>query len=415
MMRLVQSVADQICGVLTRLQLDEERRQLEQQYHQAQKMEAIGHLTGGVAHDFNNILTIILGLTDLLRNKADRQSDQRTKLDQIYRSAERAADLVRQLLAFSRQQILQPTPLNFNNVLLQFENMMKRIIGADIDMVTELDPNLDIIKADQGQMEQVVMNLVVNARDAMPNGGRLTIETANVVLDEKYTSQHVDVQPGPYVMLAVSDTGTGIEKDLLPQLFMPFFTTKPKGEGTGLGLATVHGIVKQSGGHVWVYSEPGQGTSFKIYMPRYENEGAGDTTDQQDDTDSEVIGGNERILVVEDDEALKEIVSNTLSGYGYTVWTAGRASDALDVFTSQNKDIDLLLTDVVIPGEENGVRLAQRLSEKRSRLKVLYMSGYTNNAIVHHGILDPGVNYIQKPFLQEDLARKIRKTLDAEA
>ncbi len=412
-LHLVQRVADQICGVLTRLQLEEERHQLEQQYHQAQKMEAIGHLTGGVAHDFNNILTIILGLAELLRINADDQSDQRKKLDQIYSSAERAADLVRQLLAFSRQQIMQPTPLNFNNILVQFENMMERIIGEDIIMVTQLDPDLDIIKADQGQMEQVVMNLVVNARDAMSRGGRLTIETANVVLDEKYTSQHVDVQPGSYVMLAVSDTGTGIDKELLPKVFMPFFTTKAKGEGTGLGLATVHGIVKQSGGHIWVYSEPDKGTCFKVYLPKYDTKEADDSIGRKNDMTSEVIGGDESILVVEDDEALKEIVFNTLSGFGYIVWTADRASAAFDVFAAQDNAVDLLLTDVRIPGEENGVRLAQRLSEQQPRLKVLYMSGHTNSAIVHQGVLDPKVNFIQKPFLQEDLARRVRQTLDA--
>ncbi|MGD9007300.1 MAG: response regulator [Desulfobacteraceae bacterium] len=411
-LRLVQRVADQICGVLARIQLEEQRRQLEQQYYQAQKMEAIGHLTGGVAHDFNNILTVILGLTDVLRIEADLQSDQCKKLDQIYSSAERAADLVRQLLAFSRQQILEPAPLNFNDILTQFEDMMARIIGKGIEMVTQLDPDLDIIKADQGQMEQVVMNLVVNAQDAMPQGGRLTIETANVVLDETYTSQQVDVRPGPYVMLSVSDTGTGIGKELLPKVFIPFVTTKAKGEGTGLGLATVHGIVKQSGGHIRVSSEPDQGTCFKVYLPRYDKKEAKHTIKRQSDTASGVIGGNESILVVEDDEALKEIVSDTLSGFGYTVWAADRASAALDIFTAQGNAVDLLLTDVAILGKENGVRLARQMSKQHPGLKVLYMSGYTSNTIVHQGILDPGVNHIQKPFLQKDLARKVRQTLD---
>jgi PAS domain S-box-containing protein len=411
-LRLVRRVADQICGVLARIQLEEQRRQLEQQYYQAQKMEAIGHLTGGVAHDFNNILTVILGLSELLRNEADLQSGQHKKLDQIYSSAERAADLVRQLLAFSRQQILQPAPLNFNEILVQFENMMRRIIGEGIDIATKFDPNLDIIKADQGQMEQVVMNLVVNARDAMPQGGRLTIETANVVLDETYASQQVDVRPGPYVMLSVSDTGTGIGKELLPKVFLPFFTTKAKGKGTGLGLATVHGIVKQSGGHVRVASEPDQGTCFNVYLPRYDKKEAEHTIKRKNETTSEVIEGNESILVVEDDEALKAIVLDTLSGFGYTVWTADRASAALDIFTAQGKAVDLLLTDVVILGEENGVRLARQMSEQHPRLKVLYMSGYASDTIVHQGVLDPGVNYIQKPFLQQELARKVRETLD---
>jgi signal transduction histidine kinase/ActR/RegA family two-component response regulator len=411
-LRLVQRVADQICGVLARIQLEQQRHQLEQQYHQAQKMEAIGHLTGGVAHDFNNILTVILALSDLLRNEADLQIAQHNKLDQIYSSAERAADLVRQLLAFSRQQILEPTPLNFNDILIQFENMMERIIGKGIEMVTQLDPDLDIIKADQGQMEQVVMNLVVNARDAMPQGGRLTIETANVVLDETYASQQVNVRPGPYVMLSVSDTGIGIGKELLPKVFIPFFTTKVKGKGTGLGLATVHGIVKQSGGHIRACSEPDQGTCFKVYLPRYDKKGAEHAIKRKNDTVSGVIGGNENILVVEADEALKKIVFDTLSGFGYTVWTADRASAAIDIFTTQGDDVDLLLTDVAILGEENGVRLARQLSEQHPRLRVLYMSGYTNNTIVPQGVLDPGVSYIRKPFLQKDLARKVRQTLD---
>jgi CheY-like chemotaxis protein len=261
-------------------------------------------------------------------------------------------------------------------------------------------------------MEQVVMNLVVNARDAMPQGGRLIIETTNVVLDEAYTSQQVDLRPGSYVMLSVSDTGTGIGKELLPKVFIPFFTTKAKGKGTGLGLATVHGIVKQSGGHIRVSSEPDQGTCFKVYLPRYDKKEAKHTIKHKSDTASGVIGGNESILVVEDDEALKEIVFDTLSGFGYTVWTADRASAALDIFTAQGNAVDLLLTDVAILGKENGVRLARQMSEQHPRLKVLYMSGYTSNTIVHQGILDPGVNYIQKPFLQQELACKVRQILD---
>jgi CheY-like chemotaxis protein len=246
----------------------------------------------------------------------------------------------------------------------------------------------------------------------MPQGGRLTIETANVVLDETYASQQVDVRPGPYVMLSVSDTGTGIGKELLPKVFLPFFTTKAKGKGTGLGLATVHGIVKQSGGHVRVASEPDQGTCFNVYLPRYDKKEAEHTIKRKNETTSEVIEGNESILVVEDDEALKAIVLDTLSGFGYTVWTADRASAALDIFTAQGKAVDLLLTDVVILGEENGVRLARQMSEQHPRLKVLYMSGYASDTIVHQGVLDPGVNYIQKPFLQQELARKVRQTLD---
>ncbi len=410
--RLVQSVADQISGVLTRIQLDEDRRQLERQYFQAQKMEAIGQLTGGVAHDFNNILTVILGLSDMLRQAEDPQGSKRARLDQIHGAAGRAADLVRQLMAFSRQQILLPVPLNFNSILQQFEKMLNRIIGEDIEMATVLEPDLGMVRVDQGQMEQVLMNLAVNARDAMPHGGRLTIETANVVLDEAYASRHLGVQPGAYVMVAVSDTGIGIDKSLMPQVFEPFFTTKPKGEGTGLGLATVHGIVNQSGGHIWVYSEPMQGTSFKIYLPVYEQDGSEDQTGQRTNGAAKVTGGAETILVVEDDEALRDIVLNTLSGFGYTVWTADRATAADDILAAQDNAVDLLVTDVIIPGKENGVRMAKRLCQKQPQMKVLYMSGYTNNAIVHHGVLDPGVSFIQKPFLPDDLARKVRQTLD---
>jgi len=410
--RLVQSVADQISGVLARIQLDEDRRQLERQYFQAQKMEAIGQLTGGVAHDFNNILTVILGLSDMLRQAEDPQGRKRARLDQIHGAAGRAADLVRQLMAFSRQQILQPVPLNFNTILRQFEKMIDRIIGEDIEMVTVFESDLGMVKVDQGQMEQVLMNLVVNARDAMPHGGCLTIETANVVLDEAYAGHHVGVQPGPYVMVAVSDTGIGIEKSLLPQVFEPFFTTKAKGEGTGLGLATVHGIVNQSGGHIWVYSEPGEGTSFKIYFPVHVEDGSEDLAGRITEVASKAIGGVETILVVEDDEALREIVFNTLSGFGYTVLTADRATAADNILATHDHTVDLLVTDVIIPGKENGVHLAKRLCAGQPGMKVLYMSGYTNNAIVHHGVLDPGVSFIQKPFLPDDLARKVRQTLD---
>lgn len=410
--RLGQSVADQISGALTRIELDEDRRQLEKQYFQAQKMEAIGQLTGGVAHDFNNILTVILGLTELLRLQEDPRNPKRADLDQIYSSAEHAAALISQLLAFSRQQILQPIPLNFNTVLQQFEKMLKRIIGEDVELLTVLDPDLAMVKADQGQMEQVLMNLTVNARDAMPYGGRLTIETANVVLDANDANRLLNMHPGTYVMVAVSDTGTGIEKSILPHVFEPFFTTKDKGEGTGLGLSTIYGIINQSGGHIHVESEPGQGTTFKIYLPQLEKEATDRHAGRQDKDLSEVTGGSETVLVVEDDEVLRGIVFNGLTSYGYTVLTADRASTASDLFAAHDNAVDLLLTDVVIPGEENGVKLAKRLGEKRPHIKVLYMSGYTNKAIAHHGIVDTGMNFIQKPFLPEDLARKVRQTLD---
>ncbi len=410
--RLVQSVADQISGVLARIQLDENKRQLEKQYYQAQKMEAIGTLTGGIAHDFNNILTIIMSISDLMRRTTEPDSQLYPGLDHIYTASGRAASLVRQLMAFSRQQVLQPKKLDLNYTLQQFEKMLRRVIGEDVELVTDLDPDLGFVKADEGQMEQVIMNLVVNAKHAMPQGGRLTIETANVVLDEVYAGQHLDVKPGSYVMVAVSDSGIGIEKSNLSHIFEPFFTTKAKDKGTGLGLSTVHGIVNQSGGHVLVYSELGQGTCFKIYLPRYEKETSTDDADQQQRALSSIVGGSETILVVEDDEILRDIIAGILTEFGYTVLTADRASAATEIFDTHTKEIDLLLTDVIMPGEEDGVSLSRKLCSEHPRLKVIFMSGYTNSAMIQQRVLDRGRAYLQKPFLSEDLAQKVRMVLD---
>jgi len=408
--RLTRSVADQVSGVLARIQLDEGRHQLEAQYFQAQKMEAIGQLTGAVAHDFNNILTIILGVSDLMLLQQKPNSPLYEKIGQIKGAATKAANLVRQLMAFSRQQILQPDILDLNKIIGNFEKMLHRIIGEDIHLHTHYDPNLGLVKADPGQIEQVLMNLVVNARDAMPLGGELSIETSNVNLNKKGIHHYVDVMPGKYVLLCVSDTGEGMDAEIQAHIFEPFFTTKAKGEGTGLGLSTVHGIINQSGGHIWVYSEPGQGTVFKIYLPMIEEE---PITDKLiDEQFQEVPGGSETILVVEDDEILRKMVCETLKTFGYNTLEADCSASADTILSTRQKEIDLLVTDVVMPGTESGIQLAERYNQTLPQLKVLFMSGYTDKAIIHQGILKRKVNYISKPFLPIDFAQKVREILD---
>jgi PAS domain S-box-containing protein len=386
-----------------------EQKKIMAQYHQAQKMEAIGQLTGGVAHDFNNILTVILGVTDFINYEFSLEHRLKARLEQIQSAAERAADLVRQLLAFSRQQVLQPQVMNLNEVIVNFEKMLRRVISEDIVLETAFDKGLDPVKADPGQIEQVLMNLAVNARDAMPKGGRLTIETANVRLSKEYACQHVGVTPGNYVLLAVSDTGVGMDGETRNHIFEPFFTTKPKGEGTGLGLSTVYGIVNQSGGHIWVYSEPGQGASFKIYLPKVEFK---DQLDQRPQSIEKARGGTETILVVEDESIVRDLVRDTLRLYGYQILEAENGHQAQEVCEGHPEQIDLLLTDVVIPGGLSGRQLAERLTSRHAKMKVIYMSGYTNSAIVNHGILEPGIVFIQKPFMSFDLAAKVRQVLD---
>jgi PAS domain S-box-containing protein len=409
---LTRSVTDQVSGVLTRIQLNEERRELEGQYLQAQKMEALGKLTGGVAHDFNNILTVIMGVIELMNIQQGPNSPLRARLEQVHTAAVRAADLVRQLLAFSRQQILQPQVLNLNEVIANFGKMLQRVIGEDVTLETVCDPQLGQIMADPGQIEQVLMNLVVNARDAMPRGGSMTIETANVDLDESYARHHVGITPGPYVRLVISDTGVGMDETTRARIFEPFFTTKAKGEGTGLGLSTVHGIINQSGGHIWVYSEPGQGTSFKIYLPRLT---APAQQKPSNEPEASVGGGSETILVVEDEAIVRKLLHDTLTMYGYRILEADSGAKAQQIYAEHSGTIDLLLTDVVIPGGQSGPQLAAVLTARQPSLKVLYMSGYTDNAIVHQGVLDPGIAFIQKPFVPVKLAAKVRKVLDTPA
>jgi PAS domain S-box-containing protein len=396
----------QVLGVATDIT---RRKQLEDQLRQAQKMEAVGRLAGGVAHDFNNVLTAILGHAHMLLEDTPADDARRSDLTEIKAAAQRAAGLTHQLLAFSRKQMLQPKVLDLNGVVGNLDKLLRRLIGEDVELCTVAGSGLGTVKADPGQIEQVIMNLAVNARDAMPRGGKLTIETANVELDGLYAREHVSVQPGRYVMLAVSDTGVGMDDNVKAHLFEPFFTTKEPGKGTGLGLATVYGIVKQSGGNIWVYSEPGRGTTVKIYLPRVaavaEDVGAG--------PESQVsLAGSETILLVEDEEAVRRLASRVLKARGYTVLLAADGQEALETLQRHTGAIDLLITDVVMP-RMSGRELVEHVVPRRPDTKVLYISGYTDDAVVRHGMLDEGVMFLQKPFTPGGLARKVREILNS--
>jgi CheY-like chemotaxis protein len=331
------------------------------------------------------------------------------RIEAIDGSAQRAADLTKQLLAFSRKQILQPKVLDLNAIVMDLGKMLRRLIGEDIEFITRLNSNLGRVKADPGQIEQIIVNLAINARDAMPRGGTLTIETNNTKLDEQYASQHPEVRPGPHVMLGVSDTGTGIDPEIQSRIFEPFFTTKERGKGTGLGLATVYGVVKQSEGHIWVYSEPGRGTTFKVYLPRVEE--AAEIA-RRPDGRSSAAGGSETVLVVEDDDGVRALVRQVMSSAGYTVMECKNAVQALSMSTSYSGHMHLMVTDVIMPGA-SGRELAQKITRLRPGIRVLYMSGYTDKAIVHHGILDEGVAFLEKPFTPDRLLRKLREVLDS--
>jgi len=385
-----------------------ERKLMEMQSQQARRMEAVGRLAGGIAHDFNNLLTIIKGYTDLARGRAETP-ELKTDIDRIEDASERAAALVRQLLAFSRKQVLQPKNLDLNSVIGGLEQLLRRLLGEHVQLQTNLGARLGTIKADPSQVEQVVMNLVVNARDAMPSGGRLIIETCNAELDQKYASEHVTVKAGPYVMLAVSDTGVGMSAETVAHIFEPFFTTKGASRGTGLGLATTYGIVKQSGGYIWVYSEPGQGTTFKVYLPRFEEEAEATAAVK---VKRAAPMGSETILLVEDDEAVRELTEMVLKTYGYHVLVADEPKHAQKLSDTPGLDIALVLTDVVMP-TMSGRELVQRLTDKHPHLRVLYMSGYTDNVITSGGVLEPGLAFLQKPFTPVSLANKVREVLDA--
>jgi two-component system cell cycle sensor histidine kinase/response regulator CckA len=386
-----------------------ERLELEDQLRQAQRLEAIGRLAGGVAHDFNNLLTVIGGYTESLLEGRDRSKE--FELGQIAAAAERAAILTRQLLAFSRRQVLQPRVVGLNEVVEGVTPMLSRLIGEDLELVASLEPKLNRVLADPNQVEQVLLNLAVNARDAMPDGGRLTIQTANVELDDEYVAHHGESVAGPHVMLAVSDTGTGIDAETLAHMFEPFFTTKPVGTGTGLGLATVYGIVKQSGGSIWVYSEPGEGTTFKIYLPVTE---VALPLEGPRRPSKPAATGTETILLAEDEEPLRTLTATLLERHGYVVITATSANEALRIAEDNSRRIDLLLTDLIMP-ELSGPAVAERVSELVPGVKVLFMSGYADDLVLRNGILSPGAAFLEKPFSATDLASKVRATLDTAA
>ena len=380
-------------------------RSLETQLAQSQRLEAVGRLAGGVAHDFNNILTAIGGYTDLLLADMAPDDTRRQDVEEIHRAAQRAAALTHQLLAFSRRQVMQPKVVDLNALVADIEKMLRRLIGEDILFATVLHPRAGNVRADPGQLEQVIVNLAVNARDAMPNGGRLTIETRSIELDEAYRAQHPTVTPGPYVMLAVSDTGMGMDEETRSRIFEPFFTTKVRGKGTGLGLATVYGIVQQSGGHIWVYSEQDRGTTMRVYLPRVD--APAEKLARTGDPPPQNLRGTETILLVEDEAAVRAVTRQLLERNGYTVVEApdGPAALGLELAT-----LDLLLTDVVMPSM-SGRELADKLVARRPGLRVLYMSGYTDDAVVRHGMLEPGLAYLEKPFRPDTLLRKVREAL----
>jgi two-component system cell cycle sensor histidine kinase/response regulator CckA len=388
-----------------------DRKQLEGQLQQARRMEAVGRLAGGIAHDFNNLLTIIKGYTELGLARAKASPEVRADLERIEDASERAGGLVRQLLAFSRRQVLQPKVLDLNGIVEGLDKLLRRLMDEDIEMKTVVGKDLGRIKADPAQIEQVIMNLVVNARDAMTEGGRLTVETENVELDSAYARDHMTVRPGRYVMLAVSDTGMGMSPDTITHIFEPFYTTKESGRGTGLGLSTVYGIVKQSGGYVWVYSEPGHGTTFKVYLPRVE-EAVESLPIKKVGGEDRNRAGTETILLVEDEPQLRELTQSVLAARGYSVVEAKNPAEAAQLAEEYGTKIHLLLTDVIMPGI-SGRELAKRLSGKNPAMRVLYMSGYTYNVIAQGGTLERGVAFLQKPFTPRMLVEKVREVLDA--
>ena len=385
-----------------------EKAQLEEQLRQSQKLESIGRLAGGVAHDFNNMLSVILGYGEVLMQKLNPGDPLRDYVKQILEAGKRSASLTHQLLAFSRKQTLQAEVLNINDRLRNLEKMLRRLIGEDIDLQMALADNLALVLIDPGQFDQIIINLAVNARDAMPTGGKLTIATANVDIDEQFVKNHAGVVPGKYVMISMTDSGCGMDETVLAHLFEPFFTTKEKGKGTGLGLAMVYGIVKQSGGHIWAYSEPGNGSTFKIYLPPTQEKRQGQEVSITAEEDH--IGAGRRVLVVEDEEALRELLQTILSRLDFEVFFAANGGEALLLVEEQDLKPDLLITDVVMPGM-SGTVLVERLRSRQPDLKVLFMSGYTDKSIAPHGTLDPGMPFIQKPFTINDIAEKIRQVL----
>jgi two-component system cell cycle sensor histidine kinase/response regulator CckA len=383
------------------------RKALEAQLIHAQKMEAVGRLAGGVAHDFNNMLTVIAGYNRMILDELSTLDPLRGYAEEILKAADRAGALTNQLLAFSRRQVMQPRVINLNAVIAQTEKMLHRLIGEDVELIIILDRNTGNIKADPNHIEQAVVNLAVNSRDAMPGGGRLTIETANVHIDETYVKTHMGVKPGEFVMIAVSDTGHGMDSVTRQNIFEPFFTTKQQGKGTGLGLATVYGMVKQSGGDIWVYSEPGQGTTFKLYFPRV-TEPVSAGTAEESGLARQLC--SETVMLVEDEAQVRDLTQRMLKQLGYSVLTAAKGDEALEISSNHAGEIALLVTDVVMPNM-SGKQVADALVLTRPGLKVLFLSGYTDNTVGNHGVLDSNVNFLAKPFSRETLARKIREIL----
>ncbi len=385
-----------------------ERKQLETQLQQSRKMEAVGRLAGGIAHDFNNLLTIITGYTDLALSRASMPLEIRGDIERIDNASGRAAALVRQLLAFSRKQVLQPKTIDLNGIVLNLDKLLRRLMDENIEMLTRTNESVGKVKADPAQIEQVIMNLVVNARDAMPSGGRILLETCNVDLDASYADDHVSVKPGRYVMLAVSDSGVGMSQETIAHIFEPFYTTKESGSGTGLGLSTVYGIVKQSGGYIWVYSEPGKGSTFKVYLPRVDDVLEPASAPKPSSVESK--RGWETILLVEDEEAVRELIRTVLTEHGYDVIPARDPEHAVQLAATYAREIHMLLTDVVMPGM-SGRELATQVSQRRRGIRVLFMSGYTDNVITTGGMLEKGLAFLQKPFSPNNLVQKVREVL----
>jgi two-component system, cell cycle sensor histidine kinase and response regulator CckA len=406
---VLQQVVVTFIDVTDQRRAEEEKGRLEEQLRQTQRMESVGQLAGGIAHDFNNLLTAILGTCDLIDLGDPEWTEGSRGIDEIRLAANKAAALTRQLLAFSRKQVLQPRRLDLNRVVGGMERMLRRLIGEHIEFVTVLSPVVGPVVADRSQIEQVVMNLAVNARDALTTGGRIVVETRDVHLDESYAREHAGVDPGRYAALCISDDGVGMSPEVRARAFEPFFTTKEVGRGTGLGLATVHGVVNQSGGHVWLYSELGEGTTFKIYLPV--DDGPLEATAEV--TPILSVDGTETILVVEDEPTVRTLASAVLRRHGYRVYEATGPDEAIRMADRMTERLDLLLTDVVMP-RASGLQLARQLTLLRPDLKVLYMTGYTDNAIVHHGALDVGTELLEKPFTADGLAWKVRTVLDAD-
>jgi two-component system cell cycle sensor histidine kinase/response regulator CckA len=400
---------DLAATAIENVRLLEVERDKEEQLRQSQKMEAVGQLAGGIAHDFNNLLTAITGYSEMTLRRLEPESPVRRNVEEIKKAGLRAADLTRQLLAFSRKQALQPKVLDINSVVSEVDKLLRRLIGEDIELFTFLTPDLGRVMADPGQVEQVLMNLVVNARDAVAEGGKITIETANVYLDDDYARKHASVESGAYVLLAVSDTGSGMDAATQGRIFEPFFTTKGVDKGTGLGLSTVYGVVKQSGGSIWVYSEVGKGTSFKVYLPRVD---AKTDVGLPEGATLAVSQGTETVLLVEDEQAVRHMARHILEASGYTVLEAASGPEAIEVCKVHDGPVDLLLSDVVMP-HMSGPRLSEEVMKIKPGISVLFMSGYTDNAIVQHGVLKEGMHFLQKPFSPDALALKVRESLDS--